>query len=164
MDRTELHALQIRLQRVEQRLRVAYLGWLISFVVIGVLGLGVQQATSQVPFQLDVLRTRGVEVVDAAGNVRIALNVSAEGTSDFVLSGSDGKARMWLSVRADGIPSMVLADAMGRGRIWLTAYPDRSSGIILSDTAGKGRIWIGAMSDGTSGLVLVDSSGRVRSY
>ncbi len=161
MDRMELQALQTRLQRVEQRLRVAYLGWLISIVVIGVLGLGVQQASSQSPPLSDVLKVRGIEVVDTAGTVRIGLTVSQDGTSEVMLSEAGGKPRMWLTVRPDGTPGLIVADSMGKGRIWLTAYPDRSSGLILSDASGKGRIWIGALSDGTSNLVLVDPAGRV---
>jgi len=164
MDGAEVWAMHARLQRVENRLRVVALGWLLSIVVFGVLAIGVRQAASQqqqTAPPLDLLRARSIEVVDAAGNARIALNVSAEGTAEIVLSESAGKGRMWFSVRSDGIPSAVLADAMGKGRIWMTAYPDRSSGLILSDATGKGRIWLGASSDGSSNLMMVDTGGRV---
>ncbi len=157
MDRSEFEAVQIRLQKVEQRLRVASIGWMLGIVVVAVLGIGVRQASSQ----LEMMKVRGIEIADDAGNVRISLKVLADGTSEVVLSEPAGKGRMWLTVRPDGTPGIVVADATGKGRIWLTAYPDKSSGIILSDPTGKGRIWLGALSDGTSGLLLVDPSGRV---
>ncbi len=163
----EMEAMSIRLQRIEHRLRVVSLGWLMSIVVFGVLAIGVQQAVSQQPGALqpllpqDILRARSIEVVDATGNVRIALNVTPEGIAEIAMAESAGRGRMWLTVRPDGIPSMTLADSMGKGRIWMTAYPDRSSGLILSDPLGKGRIWLGASSDGSSNLLLLDAGGRV---
>lgn len=164
----EMEAMYARLQRVEHRLRVVSLAWLMSIVVFGVLAIGVQLAMSQqpgalqpLPAQDSVIRTRGVEVVDSVGNVRIALSVTPEGIAEISLAESAGRGRMWLTVRPDGISGMALADSMGRGRIWMTAYPDRSSGLILSDPAGKGRIWLGAASDGSSNLLLLDSGGRV---
>lgn len=162
----EMDAMFTRLQRVEHRLRVVSLGWLMSIVVFGVLAIGVQLAVSQqpglqqVPPQ-DVLRARAFEITDAQGNVRIGLTVTPEGIAEIALSESNGRGRMWLTVRPDGIPSVTLADSMGKGRIWFTAYPDRSSGMILSDPTGKGRIWLGASSDGSSNLLLLDSVGRV---
>jgi hypothetical protein len=162
----QMQSMHARLERLEHRLRATYIGWLITIVVIGVLALGVQQAASQQtgapqPVPLDVLKTRGLEIVDAAGNVRISLGVSPEGIAEVMLTESSGRARMWFTVRPDGIPSVVLADSSGRGRIWMTAYPDRSSGMIFSDPAGKGRIWLGAGSDGSSNLLLMDQVGRV---
>ncbi|MGQ0548353.1 MAG: hypothetical protein ACT4PY_01620 [Armatimonadota bacterium] len=163
----EMEAMYARLQRVEHRLRVVSLGWLMSIVVFGVLAIGVQLAISQQPgtwqpvIPQDVVRARSIEVVDGAGSVRISLNVSPEGIAEIALTESMGKGRMWLTVRPDGISSMTLADSMGKGRIWMTAYSDRSSGLILSDPSGKGRIWLGASSDGSSNLLLLDSGGRV---
>lgn len=163
----EMEAVLSRLQRVEHRLRVVSLGWLMSIIVFGVLAIGVQQAVSQQPgavppaLPVDILKARALEIVDGAGNARIALNVTPEGIAEIALSESNGRGRMWLTVRPDGIPSMTLADSMGKGRIWMTAYPDRSSGLILSDPVGKGRIWLGASSDGSSNLLLLDSVGRV---
>ena len=163
----EVEAMYARLQRVEHRLRVVSLAWLMSIVVFGVLAIGVQLAMSQQPGALqplppqELVRARSIEVVDSAGNVRIALNVTPEGIAEVSLAESAGKGRMWLTVRPDGIPSVALADSMGKGRIWMTAYPDRSSGLILSDPVGKGRIWLGASSDGSSNLLFLDSGGRV---
>lgn len=157
MDRAEFEAVQIRLQKVEQRLRVASIGWMLGIVVVAVLGIGVRQASSQ----LDMLKVRGIEIADDSGNVRISLKALADGTSEVVLSEPTGKGRMWLTVRPDGTPGIVVADSTGKGRIWLTAYPDKSSGLIFSDPTGKGRIWLGALSDGTSGLLLIDPTGRV---
>ncbi len=164
----EMETMYARLQRVEHRLRVVSIAWLMSIVVFGVLAIGVQLAMSQQPGGLqpvlpqdNVIRARGVEVVDAAGNVRIALSVTPDGIAEISLAEQAGRGRMWLTVRPDGISGMALADSMGKGRIWMTAYPDRSSGLILSDPTGKGRIWLGAQSDGSSNLLLLDSGGRV---
>ncbi|MGQ0570194.1 MAG: hypothetical protein ACT4P5_11840 [Armatimonadota bacterium] len=157
MERAELDSLRSRLQHVERRQQAMWAAWLGCLIVVAVLGIAVPQAASQA----DIVRARGVEVVDAAGIVRISLSVLPDGTSELTLAEPAGKGRMWLNVRSDGGSGLALSDATGRGRIWIASHSDRSSGLILSDGTGKGRIWMGAFADGTNGLVLLDPMGRV---
>lgn len=158
MEHAELDRLRARIEQLERRQRVGLLRWGLSLVAVGVLAFGVQQAASQ----NEILRVRGLEVLDAAGNVRIGLSVHPDGTAEVLLSEATGRGRLWLNVRPDGTPGVTIADATGRGRIWIVASPDRPSGVILSDGIGRGRVWLNASPDGTPGLVLVDNSGRVR--
>ena len=156
MDQAELLALQARLTQVERRLRATRTGWLVSVAVFALLGMGAQQAASQ----SEVVRVRGIEVVDAAGTVRIGFNVHTEG-AEVMLADAAGKGRIWFNVRPEGTPIAVFSDSTGKGRIWITAHPDRPAGLILSDGTGRGRIWLGAFNDTATGLVLVDSNGKV---
>jgi len=156
MDQAELLALQARLTQVEHRLRATRTGWLVSVVVFTLLGMGVRQAASQ----SEIVRARGIEVVDAAGTVRIGFNVHSEG-AEVMVADAAGKGRIWLNVKPDGTPGAVFTDSTGKGRIWITAHPDRPAGLILSDGTGRGRIWIGAFNDTSTGLVLVDQNGKV---
>lgn len=156
MDQTEYAALEARLSQVEQRLRATRAGWLFSVVALAVLGMGAQQAASQT----EVLRTHGLEIVDAAGIPRIVLRVH-EDAAEVVIADARGRDRIWLNVAPDGTPGAVFTDATGVGRLWITARPERPAGLIFSDGTGRGRVWLGAFSEAAAGLVLVDGNGKV---
>jgi hypothetical protein len=158
MEPAELGAFEARLVRMERRLRVTTTGWAITLIVIAVLGLFSSRASSQ----SESVRARALEVIDAAGVVRVALSVQPEGIAEIALSDAGGRGRMWLHVRPDGTPSVVLADNAGRGRIWLASYGDRTSGLLMADGQGRGRAWLGTNVAGPSGLVLIDENGLVQ--
>jgi hypothetical protein len=156
VDQAELSALHARLTHIERRLRTTRAGWLISVVVLAVLGMGTQQAVSQ----SEALRTHGLEVVDRAGVVRISFRVTDDG-AEVVLADAEGKGRIWFNVAHDGTPGAVFSDSSGMGRLWITARPERPAGLIFSDGTGRGRVWIGAFNEAATGLVLVDANGKV---
>jgi hypothetical protein len=156
MDRVEYAALEARLNQLEQRLRATRAAWLISVVVLAVLGMGVRQAASQT----EVLRTRGLEIVDAAGVARIVLRIHDD-TAEVMVADAQGRDRIWFNVAPDGTPGAVFTDATGVGRLWVTARPERPAGLIFSDGTGRGRVWLGAFSEASTGLVLVDANGKV---
>ncbi len=158
MEQAEIERLKARIEQLERRQRAGLLRWCLSLVAVGVLAFGVQQAASQ----NDILRARGLEIIDASGTVRISLGIQQDGTAEILLSELAGRGRLWVNVRPDGTPGVVIADSSGRGRIWFVASPDRPSGVVLSDGLGRGRVWLNASPDGTPGLVLVDNSGRVK--
>jgi hypothetical protein len=158
MENAEMERLRARIEHLERRQRAGLWRWCLSLVAVGVLAFGVQQAASQ----NEILRVRGLEVIDASGTVRIGLNVQPDGSAEVLLSEAAGRGRMWLNVRPDGTPGIVIADSTGRGRIWFVASPDRPSGLVMSDGMGRGRVWLNSSPDGAPGLVLVDNSGKVR--
>jgi len=156
MDQVAYVALEARLSQVERRLRATRAGWLFSVVALAVLGMGVQQAASQ----NEVLRTGGLEIVDAAGVARIAFRLRGE-EAEVVIADAQGRDRIWFNVAPDGTPGAVFTDSTGVGRLWITARPERPAGLIFSDGTGRGRVWLGAFSEASTGLVLVDANGKV---
>jgi len=157
MEQQEFEALRKRLDRVERRLRVAVVGWVVSIATVVVLGVAVQQAVSQP----EVLRARSFEVVDAAGRVRIALAVGRDGSSGLGLYDVAGRVRGVLSVLPDGSPGLGLYDAAGQARIGLGLLPDESPWLSLLDAAERERIALDVFPDGSPMLTLKDAAGRV---
>lgn len=130
----EVEILRARVERLERRMRMVVAGWVVSVAVFVLLGVAVQQAVSQP----EVLRARRMEVVDAAGRVRIAL-----------------------TVLPDGSAALALGDAAGQGRITFNVAPDGSAGLGFQDAAGRSRILLGVAPDGSPGLALGDAAGRM---
>ncbi|MBM3500865.1 MAG: hypothetical protein FJX74_19575 [Armatimonadetes bacterium] len=135
MEQQEFEALRKRLDRVERRLRVAVVGWVVSIATVAVLVV-VQQVVPQP--EPEVLRARRIEVVDAAGRARIVLDTAPSGS-----------------------PVLILLDAAGRGRIALDVSPGGTQMLIFWDAAGRARIGLRVGPDGTPTLGLYDAADRV---
>lgn len=129
----EFEILRERLERLERRMRVVVAGWVLSVAVFVLLGVTVQQAVSQP----EVLRARRIDVVDAAGRIRIMLAVTPDGSV------------------------LAFSDAAGRQPITLGVLSDGSSALGFADAAGRKRIMLGVLSEGSPGLGLLDAAGRV---
>jgi hypothetical protein len=93
MNDLRLEALRIRVQRLERRLFVVLVAWLISALVLVFLGPFVQPATSQP----STLRARTVEIVDAKGKPVIRLGTSEIAGALVEIADGAGKTRVVIS-------------------------------------------------------------------
>lgn len=156
MERQEFEVLVARVEKLERRVRVVVAGWVLSVTAFVILGVAVQQATSQP----EVLRARHIMVVDAAGRPRIALSVTPDGSSVLGFRDAAGQVRIGLLVLPNGSPALEFRDAAGRPRIGLSAAPDGTSVLDLRDAAGRVRIMLGLTRDGEPLLGLYDAARR----
>ncbi len=157
MECHEFEVIRARLEKVERRLRMTLVGWVVSLVMLVLVGGASQYATSQPT----VLRARSLEVVDQMGRARIVLSV------DRVPGSSESRP---------GVSGIWLLDDTGRHLATLGSTPNGSSslsfndparplqfgtlsldGLILSDTKGTGRIQVSF-----DGLSLWDPGRRMR--
>ncbi len=176
----ELQAIQHRLHTLERRQRLTLIGWVGSLVVV-LLGA----AAAQVFSQPEILRARGLEIVDDAGKVRIALTVDRV---PGMPSGQRGVSGVWImdgsgthlaalnstpagaasltfldpahplqfgGVSLDGL---IISDRKGRGRVQVS--PD---GLGLWDVGRRMRLLLALHEDQDVGLTLFDPTGRLRS-
>jgi len=132
MERQESELLLARVERLERRLRVAVVGWVVSIATVVVLGVAVQAIS-----QPEVLRARRIEVVDTAGRARIVLGVLPDGSLGLGLWDAAGRPRIGLGVAPDRSPALGLSDAAGRPRIGLVVLPDGSPVLGLWDAARR---------------------------
>lgn len=179
MASQEFDAIHARLEKLERRLRVTLVGWVLSLVVLVLLGATAQRAISQPT----VLRARSLEIVDQTGQARIVLSVDRipgrsdvrPGVSGIWLLDAAGKPRARLSSADDGsfslsfsdparpqfstlsLDGFILSDTTGKGRIQL--IPD---GLSLWDTGRRMRILLAIDADGGAGLTLFDGAGKPR--
>jgi len=165
----EVELLRSRVDKLEQRVRMVVMGWVLGVTVFLLLGVAVRQAISQP----EVLRARRIEVVDAAGRARISLLVAPDGNyAQFLLQGAAGES-IGLAVFADRTLSLSLADATRvRLQLALHRFPD-GSGLTLYDAAGEKRIVLALSNlrqtlppykfvNGPPSLMLYDAAGRLR--
>ncbi len=157
MEREEFEALQVHLRTVERKLHRVVTGWMVSLVLLVVLGAWVQQAVSQPA----VVRARRVEIADDAGQARITLDAVGR-RPNLWLYDSSGRKRIGLAVLAEGIPVFWLLDAEERRRIELSVLPDGAAAVVLSDSPGRTRMLFKVGADGTPTLSLSEPLGRPR--
>ena len=178
MQQQEFEALRARVERLEQRVRTVVAGWLSSTVVFMLLGVAVQQASSQPA----ALRARRIEIVDTAGRPRIGLSVAPDGSPALDLWGAEGRPHISLTISSDE-PSLSVVDKAGRTRVLLAIsqngwpafslmdteeQPRIALGVSpegpiigLSDAAKQPRIMLFVGQDGSPGLSLLDAAGRL---
>jgi hypothetical protein len=154
MERQEWEAVEARLLRLERRVRLVGAGWIATVVVAALLGVGVQQATSQP----QVLRVRGLGVVDTAGRERITLGVGSDGVPAVRFNDAAGRQRLRLAVLPDGSPGIRFYDAAGRERVELIVTSDGSPGIGLYDATGKAAVGLYMNSNGSPTIGLFDAN------
>lgn len=157
MDPHECALLQARLRSVERRLYVASVGWVLSVVLVLLLGLMVQRTASQP----QVVRAQAVEIFDATGRVRITLDAVNRKPSLWLYDAA-GQRRTGLTVSAHGTPELVLNDADGRVRMALRVGLERAAELRLTDALGRPRIglWVGY--DEEPGVWFFDELERAR--
>ncbi len=157
MHQAGLEEVQARLQRMERRLQVVQLGWVLSMVALGVLSIGARQVSSQ-PV---VVRARAVEVVDESGHTRIGLDVRY-GIALLRMADPTGRSRVELAVFPDGLPGVQLADAAGRARIRLSVSTAGEPELWLLDRLERPRIGLKVLSTGVPRIWLFDpATGQV---
>jgi hypothetical protein len=108
-DDTEIRTLHSRLDKVEQRLRAALIGWVVSVAALTLLVGGVERANSQ----LSQLRLHAVELTDLKGRPRLKAEAPTDGTAHISLLDDAGHVRLLLLVGADGTPLIAGYDAAG---------------------------------------------------
>ncbi len=180
MNRDELEVFRARLEKVECRLRIAVVGWVVSVVALVLLAAGVQHATSQPT----ALRVRSLEVVDEHGLARIAMSVDRvpgevevrPGVSGVWLLDTAGRPLAVLRAVPTGFSSLsfhdparpsqigalsldglILSDQMGTGRVQLSF-----DGLGLWDSERRMRMLLAIDSDNGVGLTFFDPAGRLR--
>ncbi len=180
MERHELDVVRTRLEKVENRLRMTLVGWVVSLIALVLLGAAVQHATSQ-PL---VLRARSLEVVDEQGLARIILSAdrvpgqseARPGVSGIWLLDASGRHLATLNSAPNGFSSLsfrdptrplqfgtltleglMLSDGKGTGRVQLS-----SDGLSLWDTGRRMRILLALQADRGVTLTFFDPVGNLR--
>jgi hypothetical protein len=128
-----LDALEAVLRATERRVKLMMVGWGLSVIVLGLLtafALGIVRDALR---PADI-RARTIQVVDAAGRMRVGLDVGSDGPA-LTLYDAAGKARLGLTVTSDG-PRVVLADALEAQRTLLEVGASGMPDVMLSDNIG----------------------------
>lgn len=159
MDREEFDAVSVRLQRVERRLRMAIVGWMLSVVVLAVLWVGVQQAMSQ----SQVIQARRFEVLDQSGRRVISLGLDTSGLGGIWLYDSAGNNSVQIGF-GGGLPGIWVSDSSGKERMALTYDSDKQPGLWFKDTSERTRLTMGPGTDGEPGIWLYDTAHQTRGW
>lgn len=157
MDQRELEHLRMRLRRLEGRLAVMFGAFIFSLVMLLVLGFLVPRA----PSQPQVVRTRGVEVTDASGRLRISLDAVNDQPSLWLYDIAR-RRRVGLTVSKFGTPALVFNDEHGRSRISLSTGLERAAEVRLSDSNGRTRAGLWVTNQDEPGIWLFDYLTRPR--
>ncbi len=151
MDEKDLEAVRVRLQKVEQRMRIVVAAWIISLGVTALFSLAVQRGlASPAPA---VIRASRVEIVDARGEPRIILRADDPvKTAAIQLLDYEGIVRFEIHLFGREAAIMDLNDDKGKNMATLTAdarggssllvlrgRPDRTAIplLLLQDTSGR---------------------------
>lgn len=155
MDALEEQTLWTRLRRLEWRLRVMELVWILTVLLAVLFGPWTPRAATQP----QLVRTASLEIIDAMGRIRATLD-AVNSKPSLWLYGDDGRRRAGLGVGSGNAPEFLLADNQGRPRISLRAGYERAAEIRISDARGHTRLglWIGY--DEEPGIWLLDELGR----
>ncbi len=179
MQEHDLRSIQQCLRTLERRQRFTLIGWVSSLVIV-LLGA----VAAQVFSQPEVLRARGLEIVDDAGKVRIALSVDRvpgmpsgqRGISGVWIMDGSGTHLAALNSTPAGVASLtfldpahplqfggvsldglIISDRKGRGRVQVS--PDALS---VWDVGRRMRLLLALHEDQDVGLTLFDPTGRLR--
>ncbi len=132
--RTEI--LERRIFAVERRLHLAVAGWVLSVVVLALVG-GAAQKTGAQPSTMPILRAQAVEVVDKTGMGRVLLGITSDGTPGVRIRDAKGNARLELSVDHRGRPGLIFADEAGKARAIFVLLAEEGPTLTLFDATGK---------------------------
>ncbi|MDR7545424.1 MAG: hypothetical protein QN120_14360 [Armatimonadota bacterium] len=103
------------------------------------------------------IRTRSLQIVDAAGVVRIALGVAREGAAVVNVFDAAGTARVVAGVHPQGPAFVSVRDERGGERITLAHYQNGPSGVTLPDSTGAVRAGLLVAPDDSVELSLLDA-------
>lgn len=181
MDRSEIHELTDRLQRVERRVFLMGAGWLLSVVLLIVLWIGAPHAWSQTA--AGPLKARSLSIVDQNDRSRLFFGISDQGNSGVWLYDANGKTRLHLGVDFGRAPEIWFADENGNERLhfgiadaearskfgtptasipqaWLFFDPSGPARLGFF-AAGREGIALGGNVRGDQGIWLFDAGGKV---
>ena len=176
MDTDEVNELTDRLQRVERRVFIMGAGWLLSIVMLVVLWIGTQHASSQTP----VLKARSLTLVDQSDRTRLFFGISDQGNPGVWLYDENGKTRIHLGIDFARAPEIVFSDENGNERlrlgladaqarsmfvknpsqVWLAADPGGPPRLSFYSGTQE-RLGLGVNGRGDQGIWVFDASGKV---
>ena len=90
---------------------------------------------------LEVVRTRQLDIVDAAGEVRVQAGVSPQGAFVSLFDANKALRAALYQTNADG-PTLQFWGKDGAQRLSISANDDGNSGVSLHDSAGRLRLSI----------------------
>ncbi len=141
MDGDEVKELTNRLQRVERRVFMMGASWLLSVVMLVVLWIGTQHASSQT--SAGPLKVRNLAVVDQNDRTRVSIGTNDQGNGGFWLYDSAGKQRVHFGISTGGNAGAWFDDATGKTRIHLGVDFARAPEIWFADENGNERLHLG---------------------
>ncbi len=112
----------------------------------------------------DALRLRRLEIVDAEGNVRVAMGQRQD--EDKLLTGiavmdAEGNHRVGMGMDSDGAAGMAIRHKDGSRRYLAVAFPEGDSGFGLFDAAGILRVVLAVDKKNDAIAVVRDEDGEI---
>jgi hypothetical protein len=126
----------------------------IAAIVVALLSVPVQWELAK-----RFVRTRSLSIIDDAGQVRVALGVTKEGTAVMTLFDAKGTVRVSIGAHAQGASFVSAMDDKGKERLNIVQHLDGTSGITLLDSAGALRAGLLVSREDVPELSLLDAKG-----
>lgn len=114
------------------------------------------------PGEDDVIRARGLVILDEKGAPRGEWSVDETGNTSFAMLDQERRQRLTLTVRSEGFPGLSLSNAVGEKRVALGLLPDETTSLVFADGAGVPRTVLGLVRGDAASLVLADADGVSR--
>jgi hypothetical protein len=160
MEQTVVERLE-RLERQNGRLRALAGVIIVSAFVFMAIGFAPKKAVTAETSQ-DNITTRQIGIVDAAGNVRIALGVDEETGPVITRLSKKGDPVVSIGVvDKDGSAAISLSGKNDKAGLTLFTASDGTSGMIVDDNKGITRAMVGVGPDGTPVVSLNDAADKV---
>lgn len=149
MNHAENEILHTRLRRVERMFAILAGAWVVSAAML----VSFTQLVPMAASQPQVIRTRGIEITDAAGRLRLSLDAVNNAPAVWLYD-SVRRRRLGLRLSAFDTPSIVLNDQEGRPRIEMSLGLARAAEIKLTDSRGRIRVWLSVTHQDEPGVWL----------
>lgn len=99
---------------------------------------------------------------DSAGKERAALRTD-DGNTVLQFKDAHGNVRMFLQLDADGTPLITLEYANGQGSIQIEANDVHNcAGVVITGPSGSAQVVLGMAEGGEPAIGLVDKNGQIR--
>lgn len=108
------------------------------------------------------VKAREFVLEDGEGNERAALRIDGQQNTVLQFKDHRGNVRMLLEIKADGTPRIALEYADGKGSIQLEANDVlNSAGILIAGPNGKVRVILGIAQTGEPAIGVLDEDGQI---
>lgn len=157
---SDIESLRKRLTAMEVRFRAASLAWLASIALIAILSVGAQQAQSQ----NQIIKVRGVDVVDRHGRTRISIGFGDKDNPAMWVYDDKGKLRSFFGISSSsGRPKLTLSDENEHERAYLgfAAAGKPTPMLNLADDREKDSIYLGWSTKERPIMHITDQSNNV---